>query len=211
MRRALRVVFVVLLAFLVQSTILPYFKLNGVMFDLMSITLFTVGYALGAYIGIMAGALAGLIMEVSSGDLPALTAIVCVAAGGLGAYIAYRLRLFSLPGKRPVEHTIKRFAPMAVLLLFEMGKELIYIAYFYLTGMDISFLQFSRMLIAGIEVGLFSLILVPLLYNFLLRKPEDTFLARWLRKRQAKRRVKPVKPIDETLGDPVSAKGGTEA
>ncbi|MCL1964751.1 MAG: hypothetical protein FWF69_06795 [Firmicutes bacterium] len=194
MRKALRVTFVVLLAFLLQSTILAYFKAGGVMLDLMVITLCSVGYACGIYVGTTAGLLGALVMEALAGDLHGLMAVTCVCAGGYGAWIAGRLQAFTRVGNRMQERLIKRFAPMLGVGLFIILKEGIYVVYFYLSGVEIAFVHIFRMVFAGIEAALASLLLLPLTYWFLLRSPKDTFFARWLAKREARIRPKPVIP-----------------
>lgn len=211
MRRALRITAAVLLAFLLQSVVLPYFKISGVIIDLIVITLYTIGYALGPYAGLTAGMLCALVMEVLSGDLPGLTAVVCIGAGAFGFWSAQKIRLFRRPGRRALEQNIKQFAPVAAVALFEMGKEALYVVYFYLTGMDIVFRHILRILWAGIEVGLFSLFLIPLITGFLRRKPEDTWLAKRIRKRQARVKARPVqsKPAGDARGMP--SEGGTDA
>lgn len=209
MRRAIRVTIAVVLAYLIQSTILPSFKVGGVMINLMVITLFTCGYAAGLYTGLTAGVFGALLMEVASGDLQGLTAVACIAPGVIGAWLAKRLRGFSLPGKRTAEQYIKRFAPVIVIALIVTGIELLYFAYFYLTGMDVGFSHFLRCVWTGILAGLCALVLMPLLYNFMLRKANDTLWAKWARKRKAKRAAKKVAPPKDEPDTTVS-EGGTE-
>lgn len=210
MRRALRTAFVVMLAFLVQSIILPHFKINGVILDLIVITLYTIGYALGPYAGITAGLLCALVMEVLSGDLPGLTAVLCIGAGAVGFWSAQRIRQFRRPGRRAMEQNIKRFAPVVAVALYEMAKEALYVVYFYLTGMDIVFRHVFQTVWAGVEVGLFSLLLIPLIAGFLLRRPEDTWLARRIRKRQARAKARPVKAKTAGGTPGMPSKGGMD-
>jgi len=101
--RAWRIIMTVLLAFLIQSTALPHLRIGGRIVDLIVITGYTIGYAAGAYAGLTAGLLSALIMEVLAGDLPGLTAVLCFAAGGFGAWSAARLIRLSIPGKRVLE------------------------------------------------------------------------------------------------------------
>lgn len=220
MRKALRVVVAVLTAYLLQATVLPYFKINGVMLDLVSITLCSIGFAAGPYVGLTAGLFGALLLEVLGGDLSGYTAVYCIVAGGFGAWIAIRVRNFKRVGNRALEKLVKRFAPMVAFGVFELAKETIYVIYFYLTGVDIVFIHIFRVLIAGLETMLFSLVLMPLIRGFVLRGPEDTLLAKWLRKRQAKSGPKPLEPEMTPAGRETSkedgavvitpAEGGTE-
>lgn len=184
----------VLLAYLLQSTVLTYFKINGNMLDLISIMLYSIGYAQGLYVGLMAGLLEALVLEVLSGDLPGLTAFLCVAAGALGAWIAMTLRNIEVAGNRNLERIIKRFGPMAMLGVFVMAKEAIYVAYFYLNGMEVSGWHAWKIVTAGLETAIASVVLLPLIFNMMRRRPDETMIAKWKKKRRAKREAKPTKP-----------------
>ena len=216
MRRALRVAAVVLLAFLLQSTMLSYFKVSGVVLDALTIALCSVGYALGIYAGLTAGLLGALLMEVMAGDLHGIMAVVCVGAGAWGAWAAGRIGGFTRVGNRMLERLVRRFAPMLAIGLFVLIKESVYVFYFYLTGVDIGFMHFFRAIFGAILAAVFSLLLLPVTYWFLMRRPEDTFLARLFARRQAKARPRPVAPGPRQPGRPmregrVLAGGGREA
>lgn len=213
MRKVARVVVAVVLSFLLQSTVLPYLKLGRVMLDLMSITLFTIGYALGLYAGVMGGLLGAMIMEVLGGNLPGLSAAACLAAGAFGAWMAMRIRGLTLVGRRGLEGIIKRFAPMVLIALFVLVHEFINLAYFYLTGTDITFSLVFKVLLAAFWAGVFSLVLMPLIYGFVRRKREDTLIAKWVRRQKARNRRKakdidPVKPMEGAA--PLPTEGGTD-
>ncbi len=173
MRKAFRSLLMLLGAYLIQCTILPYFKVNGVMLDLISITLYTIGFSMGYYAGVMAGFFEALVLEVVGGDLPGLTSVICVVAGALGAYVAVRVGKIHKVGNRGLERTIKQFAPMVGVAIFGAAKELVYLAYFYLTGVTIGFSHFFRVIIAGVEVLLLSVVLIPVGYGLLMRKPKE--------------------------------------
>lgn len=209
MRRAGRVTVAVLVAYLLQSTLLPYFKVNNIMVDVITITLFTVGYTCGLYTGLTAGVFSALIMEVASGDLPGLISVICVGAGGAGAWIADLLRRFERPGRRRLERRIKRYAPMVLAGIYVLLKELLYVGYFYLNGLEVSGRQIWVAVQAGVIAGTVSLLLVPFIGRFLLRKPEETMMARWLERRRKKRRAKPIEKAKEALSLPTE--GGTDA
>lgn len=186
MRRALRVTAAVLLAYLIQATMLPYFKVNGVMLDLMSITLITVGFSRGAYVGFTGGLLAALLMEVATGDLAGLTAVSCISAGAYGAWLAKRVREYTKVGNRRQERLVKQLSPMAAAGLFVGLKDAVYVIYFYLTGVDIVFIHIFKVVISVVETALISLLFMPLLNGFLLRKREETLLFKWIVKRRAR-------------------------
>ncbi len=210
MRKALRVTFSLLAAFLVQSTVLPYFKAGGVLLDLVTVALFTAGYALGPYAGVTAGLFAALLMESLTGDLGGLAAVACVASGAVGAWAAARLKRYVRPGNRLKERIVRQFGPMVLVGLFVMGKESVNVVYFYLTGVDVSFVHAFRVVFAGCWAALWSLLLIPALVRFLLRKPEETFVAKWAAKRRA--RVKPEPAAKKTAAPEALAaeKGGSD-
>lgn len=213
MRKIVRAAGALLLAYMLQATVLPYFRIGGMLLDLISITLFTLGYVQGLYAAIVAGMACALIMEVLSGDLSALISVFCVAAGVLGALAAPRVDQVSVPGRRGLERQIKRFAPMVLIAAFVMVKELLYVGYFYLTGINLTFMHFYRPLVAGLYAGACALAVVPFLTGFLKRDPQDTMLARRRRRRAEKKKPKPVEPEtaegfwDETPDIPLE--GGT--
>jgi len=194
MRRAFRVTFLVISAFLLQTTALSYFKMSGVMLDLLAILVCAAGYACGMYVGMASGLLAALLMEVMAGDLHGLMMVTYVGAGAYGAWVAGRLSEFTRVGNRMQERLVKRFAPMLAIGLFIIAKETIYVMYFYLSGVDITFMHIFRVAFAGLETVVFSLPLLPLTYWFLLRKPEDTILAKWFTKRKREEQPRPVIP-----------------
>lgn len=222
MRKALRVTALVVFSFLMQGTVLPYLKIAGVMLDLMMISLFAVGYSSGLYVGLMGGFLGALLMEVGGGDLPGLTTFYCVGAGAFGGWVVARVRAISMPGKRALEQRIKQFAPAALTLGLVLAKEAIYVGYFYLTGSDVTGMHILRVIMSGIVAGVFSLVLYPLFQNFINRRPEDSFLARRIRRferrkaeragkreaREKKRQAKEAPPEAEPLTAPI--KGGMD-
>lgn len=194
MRTILRIVFVILLAFLLQSTLLPYLRIAGMLPDVITITLFTVGFSLGLYYGLMTGVFCALIMEVASGELPALISVICLLAAALGAISVKRIDRIQMPGRRGVERRVKQLAPMILIALFVMAKELLYSAYFYLVGMRLSLMHLMRPIAGGLYTGVSALLVFPVVSGFLLRKPEDTMVARWQKRRREKKEAKPVKP-----------------
>lgn len=210
MRKAVRVAALVTLCYLVQATMLPHVKIGGVMPDVTLIAAFAVGFALGPYAGLTGGAFAALVMEVGGGDLPGLTAFAYLGAGGFGAWIAYRRRLFTLVGRRQLEQVVRRYGPVVALLVLEVVKETLFLAYFYLTGMDIALRHVLKVLIAGFYTGLAALVLLPLFQYLLLRAPGDGLLARWRRKRQRRRTPKPVETATGKGPLLSPSKGGTE-
>lgn len=199
MRKAIRVTVLVLVAYLIQTTMLSHLKVSGVMIDLVPVVLFTIGYVLGPYPGLMAGLMAGLLLEISYSDLAGLTAALCLIAGGLGAWSAVRLSAYDLPGRRKLERNIKRYAPIVVMILYELGKETIYLVYFYLTGMDVLTAHWIRLFVAGLLVGLASVVVMPFVRHMLTRKPEDTFFAKrrrkWKARLEEKKKEKELKEI----------------
>ena len=70
---------------------------------------------------------------------------------------------------------------------FIVCKELLYLAYFYLTGVDIVFIHVFRVVFAGVLGAAASLALLPLWRFFLLRRAEDTLLARRIRRHREKK------------------------
>ena len=230
MRKALRVTFAVLFVYLLQTTVLPYFKINGVMLDLLAITMCCIGFSCGMYTGFTAGLFAALIMETVSGDLAGLTAVTYIGAGPFGAWLRRRILEFTRVGNRAQERAIKQFAPMVAFGFYVALKETIYLLYFYLTGVDIGFIHIFRVLFAGLQTMLLSFLLLPLEHWYLTRRPEDTFLGRLVAKRRKEKKGKPDKkplpagfePVREAVRRPAqrrddpldgaddAAKGGTD-
>lgn len=208
-RQWVRAAIAVLVCYLVQSTVLPHLKIGGVLIDLMTITLYGIGYTLGPFTGLTQGALAALIMEVASGNLPGLTSILCVGAAAFGFWTAHRFRFVALAGKRQLESLVRQFGPILCVTAFELVKEAIYIAYFYLNGAEIQPFHVTNALFSGLIVAGLSLLLIPILHNYLTRTPGESFLAKWLRKWNKKRKPKTATPVIESISTPTE--GGTDA
>lgn len=189
MRQAFRVTGFVVLAYLLQSTVLPYLKVFGVMIDLMTITVFTIGYACGTYAGILSGMMCAMFVEVLAGD-PAGLSIVYPVIGYVGSWSVKRIREYNRAGNRGFEKNVKRFGPMVLLGGTVAAKEFIYLAFFYLTGMDISFGHVSKVVLSGVVSGILALLLLPVIYRLLLR--EGSLIVKWWKKRRAKSKLKPV-------------------
>lgn len=196
MRRLIRVTVLVLLSYLLQATILPSFKIGGVILDVMSITIYTIGYACGTYSGMMAGVFLAAIVEVVSGDPPGLS-LIYVAIGYFGSWVVRKMRAFTRVGNRTLEHNVKRFAPMVLLGVAAMAKETLYMVYFYLTGMEVGFGHISRVMMSGLWAAIAGFLLLPLEYGILRRKKEDTLLGKWKKRRIEKSKAKPIEPKRE--------------
>ncbi len=208
MRQAIRTGVAIAFAFLFQSTILPFFRIQGVLIDLLTITVFAAGYAGGLYTGIVGGLGAALLLEVISGDLSGLVTVAAVAAGAWGALTAKNLHKISLAGRRNIEKVIRRLGPMISVGLFCAAKELVYALYFYLTGVDFTWYHAGVVLLSGLIGLVASIVLLPAIQGFMCRAPEDTFIARWNKRRKAREKTKQ-KPAAKTA--PAAPEGGTES
>lgn len=162
MRRAARAGCAVLLAYLLQSTVLPYLKVRGVEPELILVVLFGLGASLGMYGGLCAGLSAALILETAGGNIPVFSTVFCVGAGVFGAFTAKRLNELSLPGNRGRERMLRRYAPKAAVALLVLAKELLYIIYFFLTGVTISGIHIFRTVFSAVEAGAIALLVLPL-------------------------------------------------
>jgi hypothetical protein len=193
MRRLLRVALLVLLAFLIQSTVLPYFKLGGVQPDLMHVALLAIGLCGTPYMAVATGLYAALLLEVLGGDLPGLTAVLALGAPCFGLLVSWWLKKLSLPGNRRRERAIRLAAPVLSAGLFIAGKVLIYLFYFYLTGAEIGAAHLLRVLWAVVLAMLLALPVLPFARGFVLRERDQTFIAKRLSKRREKRKNRQAK------------------
>ncbi|MCL1795309.1 MAG: hypothetical protein FWG37_00315 [Clostridia bacterium] len=201
MRRAMRTLLVLLTAYLMQTTVLPHLKIYGVMEDLCTIALFAAGYYLGTYGAVTSGLLMGLWMETLTGELGGLIAVVCLATGSIGAYVAHRAGNLDRAGKRGMDRFVRWFVPAVVISLIVVGRESIYLVYFYLTGVEIRPIHFFRVALAGLIVGVTALPLLPLIGGFILRTKEDAYLARRIERWKSKKKPAPIAlavPMTET-------------
>lgn len=184
MRKGIRGTIVLLLAYLVQATVLNHFKISGVMIDLIAVTLFAIGYYLGVFASAAGGLLMALIMETLTGELSGFISVFCIAASALGAYVEPKFRHFERPGKRRQDRLIKWLAPIVSVGLFVIAREAIYTVYFYLTGVEIRLAHIMRMLLSGILASGLALPLFPVIGGFVHRPIEDSFLGKRLLKRK---------------------------
>jgi len=212
-RKAVRIGAAIVLAYLTQSVFLPHLRVGGVMIDVFTITVFTAGFACGWYAGLTGGLLGALLLEALSGDMPGLITVASLGAGALGAGLGRSLPLLALAGRRGLEKTIRRFGPMVAVGLYCIVKEAVYVAYFYLVGVDLAWIHVKVPVLSGLLAALAALPLVPLLRNFMLRAPQDTFLAHRLGKRRErkenKERKKKKQPATAGVGAPDVPEGGT--
>ena len=207
MRRAARVVFSLLFSYLVQATILPYFRVGSIILDVITVVLFTAGFACGMYAGFLAGLMGALLLEVLSGDLPGLSALFAVLTGLFGAYVTiWMSRAQQDDGKKRREGLTKRIVPAAAVFGLVSVRELIFVAYFYLTGAEISVTHVIRMFRCALLAGALAFLLVPALSGFMTRDPKKTFIANWKRRRRNRKLPKRFGPtIDLTKENPLDA------
>ncbi|MDR0897697.1 MAG: hypothetical protein LBN04_07555 [Oscillospiraceae bacterium] len=187
MRRLVRVALLVVLAFLIQSTVLPYLKVGGVQPNLMHVLLLGIGLCGMPYMAITTGLFAALLLEVLSGDLPGLTAVLALGAPCFGLLVSRWLGKLSLPGNRRRERLIRLAAPALSAGLFIAASELVYLAYFYLTGMEIDLAHILRVLFAAVLAMLIALPVLPFARGFVLRPADQTFIAKRRQRRRDKR------------------------
>lgn len=187
MRKAVRVVFSLFLSYLVQATMLTYFRVGSIKLDVVTVVLFTAGFAGGMYTGFVTGLLGALLLEVLSGDLPGLSSVTSVAAGIFGAYMATWTGKYQTKGNKRRERFVKRTAPVASLVALIAAREIIFILYFYLTGADIAAMHFIRMVRCALLTGGIALLLMPPLSGFMTREKKKTFLYKWRKRRRSRK------------------------
>jgi hypothetical protein len=197
LRKAARIVFLLLLSYLVQATMLTYFRIGSVVLDIVVLILFTSGFACGMYAGFVTGLLGALLLEVLSGDLPGLSSIVPIAAGIFGAYVAGQVGRYQKSSNKRQERLVKRIAPPVALSALVMAREGIFIAYFYLTGADISVMHLIRAFHCAAVTGALALLLMPALAGFMTRDRKKTLIARWRRRRRNRKLPKRFGPVIE--------------
>lgn len=197
MRKAARIVFSLLLAYLVQATMLPYFRIGSIILDVTTIVLYTAGFACGTYAGIVTGLLGALFMEVLSGDLPGLSSAVAIAAGIFGAYVARWTSRYQRANNKRLERFVKDITPVLGLGLLIAIREAIFIAYFYLTGTEITIMHMVRAIRCAIVTMVGALLLIPILSRFMTRDPQDTLIAKWKKRRQNRKLPKKFGPTIE--------------
>lgn len=190
MRKAARIVFALLLAYAVQATMLPYFRINGIILDAITVVLYTAGFACGMYAGIVTGLFGALLLEVLSGDLPGLTAVMAVATGGFGYYMARWTSRYARKDNRRLERLIKGAAPVIAVGFLVLIREIIFLLYFYLTGAELQAMHIFRAVQCSFITMLCALLLIPVVSRFILRKAEDTWFAKWRKRRRNRKKPK---------------------
>ena len=198
MRKAARVAFSLLLAYLAQATILPYFRIGPIILDVMTVVLYTAGFAGGMYTGFVAGLAGALLLEILSGDLPGLSAVFAIATGLFGAYTTVWInRIREGDGKKRKEGLLDRALPAGAVFVLVLVREVIYIAYFYLTGADIFFSHIVRAVRCAALSGALAFLLAPPLAAFMTRDRKKTFIANWRRRRRNRKLPKRFGPMIE--------------
>ena|GEM_PF-2190679 len=203
MRKAGRIVFSLLLAYLVQATMLPYFRIGSIILDVVTVVLFTAGFAGGMYAGLMTGLVGALLFEVLAGELPGLTAVFAITSSLYGAYIAIwiaKRHQGEEAKKKRREGLSDRVLPAAAVFALVLVREIIFVVYFYLTGADITLMNLTRAVRCAALSSALAFLLIPILAGFMTRSRKKTFIANWRRRRRSKKLPKRFGPTVELPG-----------
>ena len=210
MRKALRIVYALLLAYLVQAIMLPYFRVQGVVPDIVSVVLYTAGFTGGLYTALMTGAFGALVLEVLSGDLQGLTALTAVALPVVGMYVGIWTGRYIRNDNKRLERTVKRVVPIIAIGMPIALREAIFLIYFYLTGTELMLIHFVRLLICIVLTIACNFLLLSVTYRFILRDAKNTFLAKRIQKWKKRKKPKETKLAIKLPGQDEKDAGKTE-
>ncbi|GHU67686.1 hypothetical protein FACS1894184_07990 [Clostridia bacterium] len=197
---------VILAAYLIQVAVLPYFKIAGVMPDLMLGVLVALAASMAqrehrvpwrALLGATVGLGSALILEVTRKEPAGLTTVVCVLFGAGACLIPPAVERRLPPGRFSVKRRarIMQFLPCVMIGAAALLKESLMVVYFYLRGVSIGFTHIWRVLLAlvlnlGMGFGGYHLLI-----RWVYCMPGETWVAKAMQRRQAARRRRALRGI----------------
>ena len=154
MIRKLITVILILLCFVLQSTLLPALSMGGITANLLVILTASVGFTRGDTAGLMVGFLCGLLTDVSYGDMIGFYALLLAYIGFVNGKFS---RIF-------YPEDVK--LPIALIIVSDLTYELIsYIMLFLLRGRLDFLYYFARIIIPKM---IYTIVLSLLVYPILL-------------------------------------------
>jgi len=150
MPKTLRILFLILTAYILQTVIMPRFTMLSMQPDVLLAVLVWLTADGDRYIGFCVGAVMGLIMDAMVGLLPFLYLfaypIMGYAAARLTPAITRRLPLPKRQGKRLPLEVLYRYVPLITAAAMAMLYEFALMVYRYLSGVDVTLASIGRML-----------------------------------------------------------------
>ena len=148
MPKTFRVLLLILIAYILQTVIMPRFTMLPIQPDLLLAVLVWLTADGDRYLGFCVGAMMGLIMDAMVGLLPFLYLLAYPIMGYASARITPAItRRLPLPkGKR--RHLLEylyRYIPLMTAVLMASLYEFALMVYRYLNGVDMTFAVFGRM------------------------------------------------------------------
>ena len=152
MPKTLRLLLLILIAYILQTAIMPRFTMLRMQPDILLAVLVWLCADGERYTGFCAGAVMGLIMDAMVGLLPFLYLlaypIMGYASARLTPAIARMLPLSKGRRRRfPVER-LYRYVPLISAMLMALLYEFALMVYRYLSGVDVTLFIFTRMMIS---------------------------------------------------------------
>jgi len=150
MPKSLRVLLLILTAYILQTVILPRFTMLSMQPDVLLAVLVWLTADGDRYLGFCTGAVMGLIMDAMVGLLPFLYLlaypIMGYASARLTPAIARRLPLPKRQGKRLPLELLHRYVPLITAAAMATLYEFALMVYRYLSGVDLTLAILGRML-----------------------------------------------------------------
>ena len=197
----------ILLAYTVQTTILPYFKMWGSVPDLLLCVLLSLAIHVGEtsertisriFAGLCLGLFVSLILEATYRDAPGLTTVIHVVGGLYAAltpaYLKKHLDLKAM-GKK-ARKRLQSIIPSLLVAGGAMISEALHVAYTYLSGVDLTFFHLFRIIYATVLAFGIALVGHRLLAQWVDRPFQAAGIVKWLNKRRSK--GKPIKASQKT-------------
>ncbi|MDR1600308.1 MAG: hypothetical protein LBS11_10650 [Oscillospiraceae bacterium] len=216
-----RKAFAIVAAYLIQVTVLPYFKVGGVSPDLVLCALVALAASMGgqgyrapwrALVGGTVGLGAALLMEVTRKEPSGFTTVVCALAGAGACLVPAAVERRLPPGRftRRRRERIMRFLPCVMIGAAALTKESLMVVYFYLRGVSISFTHIWRALLAALlNLGM-GFAGYHLLIRWVYCMPGETWVAKAARRRQTAKRRRALRGIRKEAARRPAAQPGME-
>jgi len=173
--RALRLLFVAIVACVIQTTLVGYFRVAGVAPDILIVALVLLTSYTGSYGGFCTGSVMALLYDASVGYVLAVNLVAYTFIG----YIAPVMRRFFDDKLKKLKHK-SNLVMMLICFALVLGREVLYIGYLFLIGSDLSIVTVLRALLCAayssllITPGVF--VLRPIMTKHLKERKKDDLI-----------------------------------
>lgn len=211
-----RVAFALVAAYVLQTTLLSYLRIGGVTPDLLLAAVVTLAASLctsddnivwRALVGLIVGLFAALMVEATGKEPPGLTTAALGLSGAAACMLPGYVERNLHPGRWTPKARARIMAalPYIMICALSLGKEALMVVLFYLRGVAIQRIHMYRVLFAGALNLAAGMAGSRALTAWVECPPNNTWAARWLRRRETSRRRRELRSIRRRVAEAPAA------